>query len=73
MVHPLRHGLYFQEERLEIFVAGKTEEEGQPHAARLDKVVAIMLQSVLLGLTSTAYTPLEKPYPLSTEAREKNQ
>ncbi len=43
MVHPRRHGLYFQDERLEIFVPGITEEEGRPYAARLDKVVAIML------------------------------
>ncbi len=48
MVHPRRHGLYLQDERLEIFVPGITEEEGGPHAARLDKVVAIMLQSVPL-------------------------
>ncbi len=52
MVHPRRHGLYFQDEHLEIFVPVITEEEGRPHAARLDKVVAIMWQSVPLGLTS---------------------
>ncbi len=54
-----RHGLFFQEECLEIFVPEKTEEEGRPHAARLDKVVAIMLQSIPLGLTSAASTPLD--------------
>jgi hypothetical protein len=43
MVYPRRHALYFQDERLEIFVPGITEEEGRPHTARLDKVVAIML------------------------------
>ncbi len=57
MVHPRRHGLYFQDERLEIFVPGITEEERRPHAARFDKVVAIMLQSVPLGLTSAVCIP----------------
>ncbi len=71
MVHLRRHGLYFQDERLEIFVPGITEEEGRPHAARLDKVVVIMLQSVPLGLTYTVCIPREPPYPLSTKAQEK--
>ncbi len=73
MVHPRRHGLYFQDERLEIFVPGIIEEEGRPHAARSDKVVAIMLQSVPLGLTSAVYIPPESPYPLSTEAQGKKR
>ncbi len=63
MVHPRRHGLYFQDERLEIFVPGITKEEGRKHAARLDKVVAIMLQSVPLGLTSAVGISPEPPYP----------
>ena len=73
MVHPRRHGLYFQDERLEIFVPGITEEEGRPHAARLDKVVAIMLQSVPLGLTSAVGISPEPPYPLSAEAQGKRR
>ncbi len=72
-VHLLRHGFYFQDERLEIFVPGITKEEGWPHAARLDKVVAIMMQSITLGLKSTACNPLEPPYPLSTEAQVKKE
>ncbi len=73
MVHPRRHGLYFQGERLDIFVPGITEEEGRPHAARLDKVVAIMLQSVPLGLTSAVGISPEPPYPLSAEAQGKKR
>ncbi len=73
MVHPRRHGLYFQDERLEFFVPGKTEEEGRPHAARLNKVVAIMLQSLPLGLKSAVHIPPETLYPLSTEAQEKRR
>ncbi len=73
MVHPRRHGFYFQDERLEIFVPGITEEEGWPHSACLDKVVAIMMQSVPLGLTSTVCIPPEHPYPLSTVAQGKRR
>ena len=55
----------------EIFVPEITEEEGRPHAARLDNVVAIMLQSVPLGKTSAFCSSTKPPYPLSAEAQEK--
>jgi hypothetical protein len=73
VVHPRRHGLYFQDERLEIFVHGITEEEGRPQAARLDKVVAILLQSVPLGLTTAEPTTMENPLPISPETHGKQR
>ena len=50
IVHPRRHGLYFQDENLEVFVSGLQGEDKRP-SARLDKVVAIRLQEVPIGIT----------------------
>ena len=50
LVHPRRHGLYFQDENVEVFIPGISEEGNRTQVARLDKVVAIRLQSVPMGL-----------------------
>ncbi len=73
MVYPRRHGLYFQDERLETFVPGITEEEGRPHAARLDKVVDIIMQSVPLGLKSTVCNPRNLHTHCQRKPKEKDE
>ena len=50
LVHPRRHGLNFQDENVEVFIPGISEEGNRTQVARLDKVVAIRLQSVPMGL-----------------------
>ena len=49
MVHPRRHGLFFQDESIEAFVPGITVDHARP-PTRLDKVVAVRLDTVPMGI-----------------------
>ena len=70
IVHPRRHGLYFQDENLEVFVSGLQGEDKRP-SARLDKVVAIRLQEVPIGLIpSDPLAPASAP-PASSKGKER--
>jgi hypothetical protein len=48
MVHPRRHGLYFQDENIQVFIPG-IEKEEKEFTTRLDKVVAMKLEAVPVG------------------------
>jgi hypothetical protein len=70
IVHPRRHGLYFQDENLEVFVSGLQGEDKRP-SARLDKVVAIRLQEVPIGLIpSDPLAPTSAP-PVTKKGKER--
>ncbi len=64
IVSPRRHVLYFQYENFEVFVSGLQGEDKRP-SARLDKVVAIRLQEVPIGLIpsdpSIQYPHFQRP------------
>jgi hypothetical protein len=48
MVHPRRHGLYFQDENIQVFITG-IEKGEKKFTTRLDKVVAMKLEAVPVG------------------------
>ena len=66
LVHPRRHGLYFQDENVEVFIPGISEEGSRTQVARLDKVVAIRLQSVPMGLLDS-----KSPEPTQVKSNSK--
>ena len=61
MVHPRRHGLYFQDENIQVFIPG-IEKEEKEFTTRLDKVVAMKLEWV--SRFPTPYGQQEKMGPL---------
>ncbi len=68
--YPRSHGLYFQDENLEVFVTGLQGEDKRP-SALLDKVVAIRLQEVPIGLIpSNPLTPTSAP-PATRKGNER--
>ena len=50
MVHPRRHGLYFQDENIQVFIPG-IEKEEKEFTTRMDKVVAMKLEAVPVGFS----------------------
>ena len=61
MVHPRRHGLYFQDENIQVFIPG-IEKEEKEFTTRLDKVVAMKLEAVPVGFSV--------PHPLRPSGEE---
>ncbi len=70
IVHPRRHGLYFQDKNLEIFESGHQGEDKRP-SARLDKVDAIHLQEVPIGIIPS--DPLDPTFapPANRKGKER--
>ncbi len=48
LVQPRRHGLYFQDENIQVFNPG-IEKEEKEFTTRLDKVVALKMEVVTVG------------------------
>ena len=73
LVHPRRHGLYFQDENVEVFIPGISEEGSRTQVARLDKVVTIRLQSVPMGLLDSNPPKPTQVKSSSKQAKEKER
>ena len=61
MIHPRRHGLYYHDEHIQVFIPGVDREE-TVFVPRTDKVIAMRLEAVPLGF--------QVPHPLRLSSEE---
>jgi len=61
MIHPRRHGLYYHDEHIQVFIPGIVREETN-FVPRTDKVIAMRLEAVPLGF--------QVPHPLRLSSEE---